>query len=111
MKVTPELVEDIINDGAASAIEAVKIEKENLAAQMDLDLAGNKSGKLSTQIKMTIGVDIDTKKGNYEVTGSYGYSVPNLGRVGDALIRELPNPDQTEIIDGETGEPIGKNKE
>lgn len=109
MKITKELVEQIINDGGASAIDAAKKQVNNLADQMNLDLAGNKSGKLSTTIKLNLNVTIDGNKRSYEVEGSYGYAVPNLGFAMPKIVRDIPDPDQGEILDSD-GNPIGKNK-
>ncbi len=105
MKITEEMVKSWITDGVASSMDAAKGDARKIAAQMTAEIATNKSGTSSNTIRMPVTIKIDKEKRQVEITGSYGFTIPNLGDEAPKLVRDIPNPDQGELP-GIGGKPI-----
>ena len=97
MKVTPEMVEGFINDGAASAIAAAKADAKKIAAQMSAELETNTSHCSTNTLKMGIVIKIDGDTRKVEIEGGYGFNMPNLGNKAPKIIRQIDDPSQPAI--------------
>lgn len=109
MQVNKEMVESWITDGSASAMQAAKGEADKIAAQINAELATNKSSTSSNTIKMSISIKLDADSRKVEIEGSYGFAVPNLGNAAPKLVREIPDPDQGELEFEESQPPVFDN--
>lgn len=106
MKVTTEMVETFITDGAASAIQSAKGKASKIAGQMNAELMGNESHTSANTIEMKIVIKLDAESRKVEIEGGFGFKVPNISDKAPKIIRDLPHPDQGDLpFDGVTPKP------
>ena len=113
MQITEEMVLSFIADGGASAIQAARGKAAQIAAQMNAEIATNKSHTSTNTIKMEVVVKIDGDARKVEIDGGFGFTVPNLSDKSPKIVRDLPHPDQAELPlqDGKTPEPTEEPEE
>ena len=103
-KITAEMVKSWLNDGVASAVQEVNEDLKKIAAQMNAEISTNKSKTSRNTIRMGITIKLDMERRQVGITGSYGFSTPNLGDESNEIVREIPDPNQFELDldDGQT---------
>jgi len=89
------MVRDWIKDGVASAMN--KIDHDKIAAQMTAEISTNKSKTSRNTVRMGINIGLNMEKHQAEITGSWGFSTPNLGDESNTIVREIPDPNQGEL--------------
>jgi hypothetical protein len=112
MKVTKEMVEKFITDGAASAIQAAKGKASQIAAQMSAELSSNESHTSTNTVAMSIVIKIDADASKVEIEGGFGFKLPNLSDKSPKIIRELEDPNQGQLpLDATTEKPEEPDEE
>jgi hypothetical protein len=97
VRITGDMVKSWVTDGFASAIQKVNEDAEKIAAQMTAELTTNKSKTSSNTIRMGALIKLDGETRQAKITGSYGFTTPNLGDESDEVVREIPDPNQPAI--------------